>query len=439
MIAGLLLISLCILMLPLDAAATTPDAVERSPTTANSSVNVGTVVVPDVSGMSLNFARQQLKSAGLKARVTDLTQSRRTVEFPEQWMVASHSKRGKTVKAKSAVTLRVVLRSEYVEFAVDGKLSARTIERAREGEAGRVMIRFVGMTLKDARKAAKAADLGIGTVKDGTGKNRSVVRSSGWTIIDQDTVPGDTRKWRAAVTVVKNSEVTNNGPLALNRALENPHANESVYPGIVTAIDPEDESVVVVDGVPTELDLIARFEDSCLSAIPGSADQARAERDRLLPIGTRVVVRSSAPLDSDRRGFIHLQREFDATAPALGSVNEQLVRSGHWVPSHFGIDKHAVMRGDADTIVVPEDRYFAPVHLEYLPLILAAGQEAQQQAAGGMALCVEQTREYVKQSERTRRNVDATIERGEREYQRRKAAGYYRCRDGDGDGICHER
>jgi len=78
---------------------------------------------------------------------------------------------------------------------------------------------------------------------------------------------------------------------------------------------------------------------------------------------------------------------------------------------------------------------------QYAPLVVAASNTARAAQAGGSVVCLQQAAEYQAEIAVEKADSDrrwAAAEEYAREIERRIANGSFNCRDGDGDGRCHE-
>jgi len=299
----------------------------------------------------------------------------------------------------------------------------------------RLMIDLVGMDLADARAIVDENDLYILDEEDASGDNRSVWLASNWVVVGQDVAPG---AWESGVSllVLKDGESTD----AVPAPLPDPHENEMTFVGVVNGYVDGDwggEGSVLIDGAPIELDLISPYGSRCLDAVDDAS--AYAERDRLLPIGTRVIVERSSL--SDDRGFVHIEAQFDPANRFSNSVNEQLVSSGYWAPDDTAILNSSPAPDGTVTFydINEAPGYLNPVQALYVPAIVTAGNTVLVTPVGGMIECASQAATTQAEFAARAAETEERMRLWEEEYQRRLASGYYSCRDGDGDGVCYER
>lgn len=303
---------------------------------------------------------------------------------------------------------------------------------------------FVGMNLEEAREAAKRLRL---TLREEDERNeRGIWMASNWTVVWQDIAPGSSEREGAwvEVRVLKNDEVTDEVTKTLAYDL---HNEERMFTGVITGYEREgtiDVSTVLVDAAPVTLDLVQPLAPACGAPLKDGYDAARAELERELPIGQRVLVVMSERGKSD--GFVHVLGDSGAepaVARPADSVNERLVRTGWWVPDSVQMEGGIGVSGyGSETVAfLPyTPRYPAESQaVDYVGHIARAGDEAVAQYVGTVGDCRRAAEAdadaYVaswQQSEREREKSIAEMER-------RISSNYYFCRDGDGDGICYER
>lgn len=302
------------------------------------------------------------------------------------------------------------------------------------------------MTLIEAEETLKLLRLRL-TPEDLSG-DRSIWKPSNWTVVEQELAPGRGMEEGATVRVrvLKHEEAR--AEIAANppNTVYDPHVDEKVFSGTVTGYAREgtiDVSTVLVDGTPVTMDLIQPLAPLCGSALKEGLEEAGAELERQLPVGTHVLVVRSERYSPD--GFIHVLEPnvlVPDVAPPAGSVNESLVLTGWWIPDwtmEGGIGLTGY--GDKSTAFLPYSPTFSVKGqaLAYVPHIAQAGDSAVEQYIGTVGDCrraAEADREtYVRAWAEKEKERNALIA----DLNRRIKAGEFNCRDGDGDGRCYER
>lgn len=387
-------------------------------------------VVPLLLGMSADHAIELLASTGLGATVSDKTIADRTVEHPEQWVVVEQSPApGEAIRSDVSISMEVVKRDEIWKDDLT-LLPADAIESRRN----QVMIDFVGMNLSTARDEASEQDIYILDEEDATGDDRSVWIASNWVVVGQDVAPGTVFEASVRLTVVKTGEAED--PVQPEWIDE--HVNESTFFGTVTGYGEGSwgDAAVLIDGLPIVLDYIDPYGAACIERISDDS-RALAARDELLPIGARVVVIRIEPHKDD--AFVHLVDEFDPADRFAESVNEQLVRTGYWIPDGIAVrNNFEVTHGTGVYELTDATGYLNPIQAMYAPRIIEAANGVLAEPVGGVVDCVAQAVEYQALLAQWEAEWAEQRRLWEIEYQRRLAAGYYSCRDGDGDGVCYE-
>lgn len=290
---------------------------------------------------------------------------------------------------------------------------------------------FVGLTFGQAESVGEKLDLYIGE-DDATDENRVVHYD--WVVVSQNPAPGE------AIATTDGVEVLALPPDEAKKVLENavpvdPHIDEQRFTGVVTGYGESlNPNIVIVDDATVDLDLIDPIAANCES-FGADVAEAMAAKTRLLPVGTEVlVVRSAQGKD---HGFIHYWPMI-GEEPPVGSVNELLVRTAWWQPADlsfdggFGIDLDWQV---ASAPYVPAQSVDPGPASTYAPLIAQAGTEAIGARAGGFASCVSAAEADVAASIAYSEDMERRIRELEIELENRVTT----CRDGDGDGICHER
>lgn len=235
-------------------------------------------------------------------------------------------------------------------------------------------------------------------------------------------------------------------PVPAEMDVTDTHYGEDTFVGTVTGYvgdDGDDRAqIVVVDALTVHLDLVLPYDVACRN--PTQQDRALEVKEVLLPIGEHVFV----AISEYPNAFLHLVpggAETPNVAPPAESVNELLVRSGYWAPYGFmprflhGDPEYADFAHDANATYTV-DTGLTDLRGQYAPLLATAGNSARQGRVGGQAECIDQALGYA---------VDEQLQKEEyeRDYQRflvelkemQERSRNSGCRDGDGDGICHER
>jgi hypothetical protein len=214
------------------------------------------------------------------------------------------------------------------------------------------------------------------------------------------------------------------------------HLGEETFVGTVTGHDKYDLNKLEVDQAKVSLNLIGPVDGRCSNAEESLRDQAEAAKQKLLAVGTRVLVVRAA--DNGDWAFVHLlpsgEDEPDPPAPAA-SVNEQLVSGGYWEPSGYELEDD-----DSETTAEFAIRYpqsLSPVQGQYAPLIVAAANTAEAARTTGYGACAAEEEELDAQERAWREEAERQAEENERRRRENENSDGY-CRDGDGDGVCHE-
>lgn len=290
---------------------------------------------------------------------------------------------------------------------------------------------FVGLTFGQSESVGEKLDLYIG--EDDASEENRVVHYD-WVIVSQNPAPGE------AITTMDGVEVLALPPEEAEKVLENlvpidPHIDEQRFTGVVTGYGESlNPNIVIVDDAVVDLDLIDPIAANC--ALHGAdVAEATAAKKRLLPVGTEVLVVRS--VQGDDHGFIHYWPAVGDEPPA-GSVNELLVRTAWWQPADLSFDGGFGINLDWQVASAP----YAPAKTvdpgpasTYAPLIAQAGTEAIDARAGGFASCVSTAEADVAASIAYAEETERRIRELEVELENRVTT----CRDGDGDGVCHER
>ncbi len=290
---------------------------------------------------------------------------------------------------------------------------------------------FVGLTFGQAESVGEKLDLYIG--EDDASEENRVVHYD-WVIVSQSPAPGE------AMATTDGVEVLALPPDEAKKILEDavpidPHIDEQRFTGVVTGYGESlNPNIVIVDDAIVDLDLIDPIAANCES-FDADVAEATAAKTRLLPVGTEVLVVRSA--QGDDHGFVHYWPTIDEEPPA-GSINELLVRTAWWQPADLSFDGGFGIDLDWQVASAP----YAPAQSvgpgpasTYAPLIAQAGTEAVDARAGGFASCVSAAEADVAASIAYAEETEQRIRELEIELENRVTT----CRDGDGDGICHER
>jgi hypothetical protein len=336
--------------------------------------------------------------------------------------------------------------SAVVDGVDDGSgPAARPLEPVREHwarDGAMLTPQFVGMSLTEAKETGEELGLRI-YEEDASEEDRSVWVSSNWVVVAQDDPPGTFAEEgdQVFLRILKRDEVTTE--VEDGRRNELLHTNERLFTGVVTGYRQEDHqgpSTVYIDDRPVELDLIAPVAPLCADPSSAGTVEALAALKVALAIGQRVLVVMSDP-DTDG-GFVHVlpdgANEPETARPA-GSANEQLLRSGWWVPE--GLMGGPGLYGDWNAPAAYEPYRHAPsansVYNEYAPLLAAAAEETAVNYVAGAGDCRRAAEAEAEEWRRSAVDTAESVERYRREQEQRRNQGTY-CRDGDGDGICNE-
>lgn len=391
-------------------------------------------LAPPVVGMNLANAQLFAKKYGVKISYKDHSDAKREVKYPEQWHIVSQSlEPGTKLKKNKKISVTVLKHGENLENIA--AMKPADIANATNN----VMLNLVGLNLKEAHERVEAENLYILEETDGTGENRSVFRKSSWTVVAQDTPPGKTERG-VTLTIKKNKEVQKND---LQKTWDQQDLFVSAYFGKVTGYETDtyigsnEKNIVVVDKTPVELDLISPYPSACFFSADDKTSQTT--KSKTLPVNTEVLVRFKS--SNEKIGFIHNLKQIRFENLPQNSANELLVETGDWVPNHYGFQDSDVVSGNTVVYQPLEDwsGFLTETEIPYALLILQAGTEVRTNPVGGVVTCLEQ----VAAMQENRRQLEIESKEARRqwdlEYERRKAAGWYSCRDGDGDGYCNER
>lgn len=396
--------------------------------------------VPDVEEMSLPHARELLKLAGLRSEGVDASAADRTVEHPEQWAVISQMPAAGTLIARDGeVILQVLRRGERSD-----EVLAMAGEEVDAMFTHDLALDYFGLTASEAEGLAASVDSKLRFVDlSGDRLDDSEVEDE-WIVVGQDELPGSSAGGNMEVTLVSPSapEVTKIPEL-------HPLSWEGVakYFGVVTGFetdDPGDHRVanVLIDNSPVPMVFIEPFDAMCEDGADASA--AVSDRNKVLPIGTMVIATALTIGYWNEGGFIHPTAQIDPEDSVADSTNEQLVRLGSWIP-----DVPGVFSNEFDLTTTGSPTYFSnpaaiedltPIARSHLMRIIGAGNSAAGLQTGPIGGCVATA------IERARLEAEAEAERKQVmdawfvEYQRKVDSGFFQstCRDGDGDGVCHE-
>lgn len=300
---------------------------------------------------------------------------------------------------------------------------------------------FIGLEPDEAE--ALAEDLGFELVfRDLDGDRPWIIVPGNWVVVAQEEAPEGTNLSANSIidfTVAKKDDPRTEKLIAEN-SRDLTHALERRFTGVVTGYGEAGEGLpttVMVDEAVVELDLIQPVPDACNSAV-GYAGALQA-KEQTIPLGTRVLVERAELQGGD--AYLHLvEADVPAAGTTAGSVNELLVRSGWWTPESAFQGGLGSQYDDVIFVGFQPASWWSQTRLAYAQSIAAAGNEVTPHTSeGGIAECrriaeTDQAAFALVEAERKRE-----FDRWYAEYERRVEAGYYSCRDGDGDGVCYER
>lgn len=229
------------------------------------------------------------------------------------------------------------------------------------------------------------------------------------------------------------------------------HEDEAQFDGVVTGfLAPEgnygtgcDELLCVrVDDATVNLSLIGTFGPSCYGGAIDDDAAAIMAKEGVLPVGTNVRVVRTGPADN-YEGFIQIISDDVDERGAAGSVNELLVSTGYWVPEAYSGQFNTTQVGAAldSEFRLLENAHLTVVEEQYAPFIAEAANVARAVGAGGQAICVAQLAQKAADDAASA----ALLAKSQRdasswyaEWLLTHPGGLVGCRDGDGDGRCHE-
>ena len=219
----------------------------------------------------------------------------------------------------------------------------------------------------------------------------------------------------------------------------------------------EDEEVVSEpESGAFKLAMVMPFDPaSCGAADPDALRKAREALEDALPIGSRVLAVPAGISALNKERFFHRLSgpgNVPEPLPPAGSVSEELVATGTWVPDsqHYFDDRPF----DVESVSIYGPDFKAPTPItaydlsapyfedgdyarEYSDRILSAANTALNTTLIGQACQDSYTafvKREVKESKEQDRETEAWLKKMEED--RKRGGG---CRDGDGDGICYER
>lgn len=396
--------------------------------------NAKSKTAPPLVGMDLANAKSFANQYGTKIKAKDFSKAKRDVKYAEQWHIVSQTPApGAKLASNQTVNVKVIKHWETVEGI--SQLSAADVKE----QSNSIMLNLVGLTLDEAYDRVEEQELYVLDEIDATGEDRSIYMRSNWTVIAQDTPPGQYER-SVELTVKKNGEVKKKD---LQTTWVRKNWDVSAYYGKVTGYESDaysgsnEANVVVVDATPVELDLIAPYPAACMNTTEDATSQAVKQKE--LPVGTKVFVNYKEAWSEI--GFIHSLKRLDLKDIPQNSANQRLVQTGEWVPAHYSFDDSALIRGES---LVYEPRadwsgYLTETEIPYALLILQTGSQVRAAPVGGVVTCLAQSAAYQQKMAEIRIQTEEAVRRWEIEYERRKALGWYSCRDGDGDGVCNER
>ena len=397
----------------------------------------GTGVVPYVKGLKADIALQQVAAYGLIASVEDYSSLRRQVEYEADWTIVSQPEPGMVQQRGASIKLYAMNLSDTFEFLGD----IESLKKLRLTESDVVLPNLRGMNLSSAKKVLD--ELGLDEYSsDASPKDRSIFADSSWVVVDQSEPSGSvaTNGRTIMLKVLKTGEKYK--PAIKERTI---HWQEGQWYGKITG-NSEERSMfssglnyVQIDGLDFELDLIDTIDESC--QVENLDEIAQAEKVKLLPIGTKVRVVQT----SSKRVVLHVVASDNLGKPLENSVQEQLVKTGYWVPSGYGTDGGDLGSDPDGSFQLDATGYYTGLTYKYLERLTAVANEVRVARVGGMNNCFLEAKAYVKEMAQ----MKAYFERQQREYERSHPwlfggwGGGGSCadgsRDGDGDGICHER
>jgi hypothetical protein len=419
-----------------------PAAYRAAAANASSAEAANRVLVPDLEGLSLSHANALLKFSGLKSKKSDASAADRKVGYSVQWkVVGQEPSAGVTVKTGKKVELLVVKRDERPDEVLE--MSAREVKKQFSGG---ITLDYLGLTVKEARDRAERADSEL-RFRDKAGDEiDSSAVGDKWVVVAQEDLPGSGASKNVFVRAVRPSA------REVDRIpKQHPESFEGVtrYFGVVTGFeteDPNDYSVanVLIDGAVVPMVFIQPFAAACKDNV--DATSAVADRNRVLPIGTKVVATALTSGYWNEGGFVRPVAQLNPADPFADSTNEQLVRLGSWVPDIPGIfeSEFDLTTATGPTYVTNPSAYegLTPIAQGHLLRIIDAGNWTAGQQLGPVGECVVAAIAEARVRAQSQADQKAALDAWEIEYQRRKDAGEYRttgrCRDGDGDGVCGE-
>ena len=290
---------------------------------------------------------------------------------------------------------------------------------------------FIGMTYGQALSAAGKIDFSV-YAEDAADEDRNPHYDS-WTVVSQEPSPGESTRGGARLKVLPNTDA---GPLVTAALAFDPHLEEERFTGVVAGYGENglNQRTVVVDRAEIQLDMVAPISGACDAGVLGVESQRAKER--VVPIGANVLVVMSE--EGEDRGFLHPWPE--EVEPPAASINEMLVRSGWWQPDGSAFDGGFEVN-HPEVASVPYTVGTGPstgAELIYAPLIAAAGSEGNPVPSGWVRGLPGHCGCRCRELRRIQGGIRQAHRGWEAKYQRRVEAGYYTCRDGDGDGFCNE-
>ncbi|WP_179377782.1 PASTA domain-containing protein [Rhodococcus sp. ACS1] len=140
-------------------------------------------VIPDVIGMTLLDAKDELDPTGLDVETIDITGQDRMVLVEGNWFVAGQDLlAGQPAGDRTTITLSI---------GKEGEARAPEDPSPPAQDPPAVVPEVVGMKLPDAKAAIEALGLDV-ELHDDTGGNRSVFWEHNWTVSSQSVAGGDT-------------------------------------------------------------------------------------------------------------------------------------------------------------------------------------------------------------------------------------------------------
>lgn len=215
------------------------------------------------------------------------------------------------------------------------------------------------------------------------------------------------------------------------------HEGETSFIGTITGYGDKSASYVsptqiTVDGAYLTLDLIDSPRTACIDPVENDEAKALEAKESLLPIGTRVLVIRTDPAETLERMFfdetelavIHLLAagsNTPAIAPPQASANEQLVRTGYWVPAYYSFNTDDAKYDHKLDYALGDKESPTAKQAEYIPFILAAANEQRVAKAGAFGTCVAQAYAKAKADFELRKEYEADLRKAEIEWKKKSS------------------